>query len=194
MNYFHDIYDEAAFKENPEGEYNVTDNTESENRELNNHFESAYELKPNENYEVNGYRYETDDHGRVSHCEGSLRLEGGKTNLTHQRKAGGENRLEDDEGGHLIARRFDGSEKVDNIVPMNYHLNRGEYKTLETEWAKDLEQEKNVDVSIDLKYNKDGSQRPDEIRVKYIVTDKNGEEIERKSKSFKNEGSKGDVS
>ena len=33
-----------------------------------------------------------------------------------------------DEGGHLIGRRFGGSEKVDNLVPMDSHVNGVEYK------------------------------------------------------------------
>lgn len=149
------------------------------------HFESTYTLKAKEKYDANQYRYETDRHGRISHCEGTLRLEPGKTNITHQQKAGGPDRLDDDDGGHIIARRFNGSEKIDNIVPMNFHLNRSEYKALENEWAKDIEEGKTVDVSIDCKYGWGDSERPKEIRVKYIVSDEYGE-IERKVRSFTN--------
>lgn len=163
------------------------DNIESRGDDCDelDHFESTYSLKAKEQYEVNEYQYETDRHGRISHCEGRLRLEQGKTNTVHQKMAGGEDRLDIDDGGHLIARRFGGSEKVDNIVPMNYHLNRGEYKAMESEWAKLVEEGKTVDVEIDCKYGWSDSERPKVIRVRYIVSDETGE-IERKSKSFVN--------
>ena len=156
-----------------------------EDYEESDHFKSTYSLKAKEQYEANKYQYETDRHGRISHCEGRLRLEPGKTNPVHQQKAGGESRLDVDDGGHLIARRFGGSEKVDNIVPMNYHLNRGEYKAMESEWAKLVADGKTVDVEIDCRYGWSNSERPKVIRVRYIVSDETGE-IERKSKSFTN--------
>lgn len=169
-----------------EKETREQENVESkEGRDSADHFESTYALKSREQYEVNQYRYETDRYGRISHCEGTLRLEPGRTNPAHQQRAGGEDRLEDDDGGHLIARRFGGSEKVDNIVPMNYRLNRGDYKAMENEWANDVEKGKTVDVSIDCKYGRGESERPKEFRVKYVVSDESGE-IERKSKTFKN--------
>lgn len=169
-----------AFDDNIEDfEPNQEDYDESD------HFETTYSLKAKEQYEVNEYQYETDRHGRISHCEGRLRLEQGKTNPVHQKMAGGEDRLDVDDGGHLIARRFGGSEKVDNIVPMNYHLNRGEYKAMESEWARLVEEGKTVDVEIDCKYGWSDTERPKVIRVRYIVSDENGE-IERKSKSFAN--------
>lgn len=49
--------------------------------------------------------------------------------------------METDEGGHLIATRFGGSEKIDNIVPMDIHVNRAEYKVIENEWASELKKE-----------------------------------------------------
>ena len=54
------------------------------------HFASTYTLKPNENYDVNGYSYETDKLGRISRCEGTLRLGQGKSHPGHQVRAGGE--------------------------------------------------------------------------------------------------------
>ena len=62
---------------------------ESEKKD-NSHFASTYSLKPNEQYEVNHYSYETDRYGRIKRCEGTLRLEDGKRNTDHQAKAGGE--------------------------------------------------------------------------------------------------------
>jgi predicted ribonuclease toxin of YeeF-YezG toxin-antitoxin module len=112
-------------------------------------------------------------------------LEQGKTNTDHQRKAGGEDRLEGDDGGHLIAKRFGGSEKVDNIVPMDSHLNRGDYKNMENRWAKAVERGDNVDVKINCKYEGD-SQRPSSINVYYKITDADGNVIEQDKRRFRN--------
>lgn len=137
------------------------------------HFASAYQLKSNEDYESNGYHYETDRYGRISSCEGNLRLEDGKRNTAHQAKAGGEYRMETDEGGHLIGRRFGGSEKVDNIVPMDHDLNHGEYDKLEDEWANELERDNQVNVKIRCRYLGE-STRPTEFVVKTKVTEPDG--------------------
>lgn len=145
---------------------------ESDKRK-SSHFASTYSLKPNEQYEVNQYSYETDRHGRIKRCEGTLRLEDGKRNTNHQVKAGGEFRLESDEGGHLIGKRFGGSEKIDNIVPMDGHVNRIEYKELEDDWAQELQKGNTVDVKIRCKYEED-SVRPTAFIVKYKVTYQDG--------------------
>lgn len=165
--------------------YNIdASDNESENSSLeikeqesrireDSHFASTYSLRPNEQYEVNHYSYETDRYGRIKRCEGTLRLEDGKRNTNHQVKAGGEYRLETDEGGHLIGRRFGGSEKVDNIVPMDGHVNRVEYKELEDDCAQELEKGYRVDVKVRCKYEED-SARPSAFIVKYKVTDQDG--------------------
>ena len=137
------------------------------------HFSSTYQLKPYEAYEANGYRYKTDKYGRIVTCEGTLRLEDGKRNTAHQTRAGGEFRLETDEGGHLVGRRFGGSEKVDNLVPMHHNLNHGSYEKLESEWATELERNNQVDVKIRCRYGGD-STRPTEFIIKYQVTEPNG--------------------
>lgn len=139
----------------------------------NKHFSSTYTLKPKENYDANGYSYETDKLGRIIRCEGSLSLEDGKRNTAHQVRAGGEYRLENDEGGHLIGRRFGGSEKVDNIVPMDSHVNGVEYKKLEDDWAAALDKGSTVHVKILCRYVCD-STRPTDFIVKYEIREKNG--------------------
>ena len=86
-------------------------------------------LKPNVEYtSKEGYTYTTDSQGRVASCEGSLQLGDGKRNNYAQRVVGGNDRLDDDDGGHLIATIFKGSGNMDNLVPMNSNLNRGEWK------------------------------------------------------------------
>lgn len=174
--------------ENNEEEQEKLQEKEEASAKREDHFEDTYKLKPNVEYEVNGYHYKTDRHGRIVHCEGSLQLEKGKRNTDHQTKAGGEDRRETDEGGHIIATRFNGSGKVDNIVPMDKDLNHGEYWKLEKEWADALSEEppKKVDVEIRCKYT-DDSERPESIRVRYVISDENGE-IVRRTLKFDNKG------
>lgn len=165
-------YNIDALDNKPEGSSLETEGQESRIRD-DSHFASTYSLRPNEQYEVNHYSYETDRYGRIKRCEGTLRIEEGKRNTDHQVKAGGEYRLETDEGGHLIGRRFGGSEKVDNIVPMDWRVNRVEYKELEDDWAQELEKGNRVDVKVRCKYEED-SARPSALIIKYKVTDQDG--------------------
>ncbi len=132
------------------------------------HFDGTHKLKPNATYKVNGYTYNTDHLGRIKSAEGNLKLKNGTRNATHQRKAGGTDRLKTDDGGHLIGTRFDGSGKIDNIVPMNSNLNRGEFKKLENSWAKALENGQKVDVKVTPVYKGD-SLRPDSFRVTQTI-------------------------
>ncbi len=188
----------------------ANDNVEQK-AELPSHFEenNKYKLKSSERYEANGYKYETDKRGRITHCEGTLRLDPeNDRNSYAQLKAGGEDRRHGeaegegkDDGGHLIGRRFGGSKELDNIVAQDSHLNRKEYKAMENEWKEYLEQKNpdgsqkyNVDVDIRCKYkdvreetNQRDSQRPSDIYVYSKVTDDKGNVVDKKIYHFKNE-------
>ena len=74
--------------------------------------------------------------------------------------------------------------KVDNIVAMDSHLNRSDYKEMENKWSKALERNATVDVEIHPHYSKD-SKRPDEIRVRYTITESDGTSYTN-TKRFKN--------
>ncbi|MFJ7637944.1 DNA/RNA non-specific endonuclease [Peribacillus sp. NPDC097206] len=94
------------------------------------HFLEEFKLKPNVQYETNGYLYQTDDLGRIKRVSGELTLEMGERNTKHQLAAGGEDRVkapstQGDHGGHLIGTQFNGSPLIDNIVAMNESNNRG---------------------------------------------------------------------
>lgn len=169
-----------------------------------NHFNEEGNLKTNEKYEVNGYKYETDSKGRIKHCEGSLRLEEGKRNLVAQREAGGADRHtgdgieydvnDKDDGGHLIATRFGGSGEKDNLVAQNYNLNRGEYKKMENSWAKTLEERdkqdnSKYDVHVEIKpVYRGNSERPGAFIVNETITDReSGEVISKQTRRFRND-------
>ncbi|MBR1555162.1 MAG: DNA/RNA non-specific endonuclease [Oscillospiraceae bacterium] len=168
-----------------ESEYDESDDRTEQ--EQDDHFEDTYQLKPNEHYEVNGYSYDTDRYGRIKECSGSLHLGTDKRHQTHQAKAGGEDRRETDEGGHLIAYRFEGSGKVDNIVAMDAHFNKSEYKQLENKWNDALKPPRSASVDVDIRCRyPSGSQRPSEFIVRYTITEQDGSEINQVCR-FKNE-------
>jgi predicted ribonuclease toxin of YeeF-YezG toxin-antitoxin module len=128
-------------------------------------------LKPNVEYTTpSGHTYKTDDKGRIVSCEGKLNLEQGKRNTHAQKVAGREDRRPDDDGGHLIATIFKGSGGLDNLVPMNGNLNKGEWKKLENMWATALEKGKSVEVKINPKYQ-GNSQRPVSFDIEYKIGD-----------------------
>ncbi len=125
-------------------------------------------LKPNITYEINGIKYTTDEQGRIIKAEGSLEIGDGKRNPDAQLKAGGEDRESNDDGGHLIGNRFNGSGELDNIVAMDGKVNRGDFKKLENSWAKALDEGKEVLVKIEPIYEGD-SKRPVAFRVTYSI-------------------------
>lgn len=129
---------------------------------------NARNLKPNTDYLVNGYAYKTDDAGRVTSVEGSLDLKTADRNGYQQRVSGRDDRLADDQGGHLIASIFNGPGDRLNLVPMDGNFNMGAWKTLETRFADALKDGKTVDVNIDVIYN-GSSGRPDAFVVDYVI-------------------------
>lgn len=110
------------------------------------------ELKENIVYESKGYYYQTDELGRIKKAQGKLRLEKGVRNKGDQLKAGGDDRLPGDHGGHLIARIFGGSGELDNLVAMDKIVNTVKYRKLERIWYTSLNESRKVEVKIDIIY------------------------------------------
>ena len=143
------------------------DQTESvvqvpENQEIN-----FKDLQPNTTYEKNGYTYQTDEMGRTISAEGQLKLKPGER--SHQQTEIGHLGRSTDEGGHLIATRFDGPKDGFNIVPQDADLNRSarsEWKEMENEWAQVLKAGEVVDVKIEPYYD-DETKRPAMFDVFY---------------------------
>lgn len=192
-----DNEDTAENNDKPEdNDGKVADNSEEVaedevHDEEEGHFDEAGNLKAETEYDVNGYHYETDEHGRISCCSGTIRNEQAERNQSAQKEVGGEVRGKDekgralDDGGHLIASRFGGSGEKDNLVAMDRTLNRSDYRIMENEWAKLTKEGNTVDVEIYCHY-KDNTSRPDKIDVIYTVTNKNGEEQPSVRRSFDN--------
>ena len=128
-------------------------------------------LLPNISFERNGYRYKTDDLGRIASAEGKLRLKEGEKRKTinETKEAIGKGEMkETDERGHLIADRFEGSGGLENLVPMDTNLNRSDYSKMENDLAKALQGGKDVRLKIQPVYEGD-SRRPSEIRAIYSI-------------------------
>ena len=131
-------------------------------------------LEPNKLYKVDDYSYLTDKSGRVSKVSGELKLETKDRNMYQQRKAV---EIKDgvkgeDQGGHLIARIFNGPGEQINYIPQNAKLNNGKWRAMENEWKKELKAGKKVEVEIQIIYdNKNFSKRPQKFVVNTTTTD-----------------------
>ncbi|WP_416348713.1 DNA/RNA non-specific endonuclease, partial [Listeria seeligeri] len=120
-----------------------------------------------------GYKYTTDELGRIVDVDAEeLVLETAERNEGMQRIAGREDRLPDDDGGHLIGSQFHGSGDIDNLVAQNSQINRsgGEWYSMEQEWASALKETppRKVTVKIEPQYS-GTSLRPDAFRVSYSI-------------------------
>ena len=129
------------------------------------------ELLPNATYEINGYRYKTDENGRIVEASGTLKIterENRKVINESMESIGKGDEKETDDRGHLIGDQFDGSNKLENLVPMDANLNRGEYKALENRLAKAVQEGKEVTIKVEPQYSGD-SHRPDSFVVTYTI-------------------------
>ncbi|HCY1749317.1 TPA: ribonuclease YeeF family protein [Staphylococcus aureus] len=144
-------------------------------------------LKANIEYTTpNGHIYRTDHKGRIKEVYvDNLSLKDGDRNNYAQKTVGGEDRLPDDDGGHLIARMFGGSKDIDNLVAQSKFINRpfkenGEWYDIEKEWKNAINFGKEVkNIKIEVKYN-GNSQRPTIFKVGYEINN------ERKVKTIEN--------
>ncbi|MBQ9609147.1 MAG: DNA/RNA non-specific endonuclease [Lachnospiraceae bacterium] len=126
-------------------------------------------LNPDEKYTINGYTYNTDSKGRISLCEGNIRYNPeAERDGEAQIDAGGKDRQEGDDGGHLVARVLDGASGNENIVPMRETVNRGDYKKAENEIVKAKQEGKDVQDRINIIYEGD-SYRPSKIERTYYI-------------------------
>lgn len=134
-----------------------------------NIYKTNGELNPNTEYTVNGITYKTDSQGRIVSWEGEPGYNPeAERDGEAQTDAGGEDRQDGDDGGHLVARVLDGSPGNENIVPMRDTVNRGDYKKSENEIAKAKQEGKDVQDSGNIIYEGDSS-RPSKIERTYTI-------------------------
>ena len=113
------------------------------------------------------YTYGESELGKSA--SGNLELKKGKRNPKAQIEVGGEDRLKDDDGGHLLATRFNGSSETENMDPQNKNINRGTYKKMENRWAESLENGDKVYVHVET-FKSNDSERPD-VYMGYTITE-----------------------
>lgn len=129
-------------------------------------------LQPNTTYELNGNIYTTDEHGRIIRCEAKpvCSPENPRDNEA-QRQAGGEDRKQNDQGGHIVGRDMNGDGGIGNLVAMDSKINQSDYKRMENDIKTALQDGKDVTIKAEITYN-DNSQRPDKITVTVTVDGK----------------------
>lgn len=129
------------------------------------------DLVPNNQYEINGYKYETDENGRIISAEGDLHLKDREGRLpikdSIEDVGKGDQRATDDRG-HLIGDQFDGSNGLENLVSQDANINRNDFKNFENELAKEVKDGKTVHVKVEPVYDGD-SHRPSAIVVTYSI-------------------------
>ncbi|TGX40161.1 hypothetical protein E5A74_15720 [Sphingomonas naasensis] len=132
----------------------------------------------------NGYLYEIDEQSRTRRVSGEITFKlDQRRSKKAQRAAGGADRRASDEGGHYIARRFNGPTEAFNHFAQDRNFNRSGYSRLEEEWARAKRAGKSVRVKIVPVYE-GSSHRPSALNIWFWI---NGE---RKSRKFPN-GSEG---
>ena len=112
-----------------------------------------------EKHEAGDYQYGQSDIGKSAY--GVLDLADDPVRDSNaQREAGGLERRQDDDGGHLIGARFGGSPTDENLDAQNRNLNRGAYKREENAWAEGLQEGDKIFVNTET-YKREGTERPD---------------------------------
>ncbi|VBB09905.1 pectin lyase fold [Lucifera butyrica] len=137
-----------------------------------NPFNNSGTLKPNIKYQSGeyGYSYQTDEMGRISKFEtDNLQLTDRTERLDHNPNTPG--KLDGDHAGHLAGDRFGGSPELDNLVSQSSNVNLSEYKKIENQWAKAIEEGKQVKVNVEVNYE-GSSLRPSKFNVQYEIDGK----------------------
>jgi len=148
-----------------------------ENTELKEYFDDngikyrvEDSLLPDNEFEVNGYKYKTDSEGRTVSAEGKLRMRAPdyERDMEDVRKIDGQEYKQTDDRGHLIGHQFGGSDKLENLVPMDAKLNQGDFVKLESTLADAVKDGADVRMKVEPVYEGD-STRPSEFRVTYSI-------------------------
>lgn len=117
----------------------------------------------------NGYTYQIDSRERTRRVSGALTIADVPfRSRTLQSGAGGAERRASDDGGHYIAARFNGPTEAFNHFAQDANFNRGRYRLLEDEWARDKRAGKHVTVKIVPRFD-GGSVRPSAIDVWWMI-------------------------
>ena len=138
----------------------------------NKEYSADGKLLPNTTYTLNGNIYRTDEQGRIISCESTPhRTPENTRDKDAQVNVGGENRKSGDQGGHIVGRDMGGDAGLGNLVAMDSRINQSDYKRMENEIKKALDEGKTVNVKTELVYSGD-SKKPDKIITTVTVDGK----------------------
>ena len=140
-------------------------------------------------YGTNEATWTLDESGRPISVEAKLdstySTERSRSEIDLQGKVGGEARLDDDDGGHLIGHRFMSDQGEKNLFPQNANLNRSAYKKMENEWADWTDE--GFEVKLKVSLDPPGADRPTSIISQYEVIDpKTGDVVFERDHEFSN--------
>lgn len=79
-------------------------------------YDKEGKLIPSNEYELNGYHYQTDELGRISEVSGNLILDNAERNKTAQKKIGKLGGETGYDGGHVIGSQFGGNGDIGNLI------------------------------------------------------------------------------
>ncbi|WP_245208023.1 DNA/RNA non-specific endonuclease [Sediminibacillus dalangtanensis] len=133
------------------------------------HMSTDGALKPNVKYKAGEYEYlyETDNMGRLKEFNADdLKLTERDSRLPHKSNTPGKET--GDHAGHLAGDRFGGSPDLDNLVSQSSSVNLSKYKKLENQWAKAIEEGKEVSVNVKVNYE-GNSLRPSSFDIEYEI-------------------------
>lgn len=166
-------YDGPPEQLQPRTEYNIDGNTIVTD-DFGKPYKRNGELIPLNEYTLDGNTYYTDDKGRIYATDFSPEL-GPKSDrdLKAQKESGGEDRLEDDQGGHIVAHNHGGANDTGNMVAQRGTVNQGDYKRVENDVTKALEEGAEVESEAEIEY-KGKSTRPDVMRVNHHIETEEG--------------------
>ncbi len=159
--YIRSVFDDPGVAHAPDQEYYDVNGTK---------YRHGNSLLPNTQFESRGYQYETDERGRIISVEGTLRLkeDGYIRNMENVRNFEGQEYNEDDQRGHLIAHQFNGSDRLENLVPMSADANNLKFKKLEDDLAGDVDHGAVVWLKIEPEYE-GASSRPTNFHITYRI-------------------------
>lgn len=130
------------------------------------------ELIRNNKFQINGYEYETDNQGRTIVASGKLSInELGQKNRSMDDNmdviAKGDQQ-ENDDRGHLIGHQFNGSDRMENLVPQDWRINRRSFRELEDSLASLVKTGHEIKVSV-IPFYGDDTRRPAGIFYFYNI-------------------------
>ena len=126
-------------------------------------------LRPNVTYKTgeHDYIYKTNEDGLIVKAStDNLQLKTHEGRLKHNPNTYGKET--GDHAGHLFGDRFGGSPELDNLVSQAKNVNVSEFKVIENQWAKALENGQKVTVGININYDA-GNIRPISFDVSYTI-------------------------